>query len=672
MANRGVRGRVVEAGSPNGLQGLIVHVFDVDGLVGEDGEDFLSGGVTDSAGAFEVTYEPSKYGSLEFEPDLVVRIFDAHMRLLHETSPVVEDVQAEFHVVSDVSLHPADHSGIHVTNAVRPPGDGEQPGVAQLRSQGNKVKLYVDNETAWIEFMAAVERASSFINVSQLYNEPKTMIARFDAAPVEGQKAKGKSIEQLFKDAATERKLTVRVVLNFPDDGADASNNALYQYTQGKVETYTETVEFFAGSPVQIRKFVHTFIGPMHAKVVVVDGTEAWLFGSPFNQNCFDAPPHRIEDARRGTLQAGASLFGVTYPFHDLSLRIVGPAVHDLDKTFEEIWNQAEAEAQAPAYTSAVGTPAATLPPDQDPSAWTEASLQVTRTFPGNRSGRFAIGETGVLESYQRAIAVATDFIYIEDQYLWCPDVLESLKCALRREDAPQIILVGNHRLDVPGYQEKQEANLKDFQAYAKQIGREDKLGMFTLWLHEAAEPKSKLIPLYVHTKLAIVDDKWATIGSANLDGNSLNVASTAPFLDSVLGIAQRFGAPVQHATNARSLQPPRNVEVNVALFNGIDGEPASSAVDMIRDAVWCDHLAVTPLPARPAGGWLALWKDAANGKHTGLQAKPPTVRAARPLPWRHSNKPRCYLKQLDVSRSELDLLTRFREFDLAKGKWVD
>ncbi|CAN5362324.1 hypothetical protein BH20BAC1_BH20BAC1_28380 [soil metagenome] len=32
-----------------------------------------------------------------------------------------------------------------------------------------------------------------------------------------------------------------------------------------------------------------------------------------------------------------------------------------------------------------------------------------------------------------------------------------------------------------------------------------------------------QIMPVYVHSKMAIIDDTWATIGSANLDGTSLN-----------------------------------------------------------------------------------------------------------------------------------------------------
>src|SRR4029078_12148432 len=49
------------------------------------------------------------------------------------------------------------------------------------------------------------------------------------------------------------------------------------------------------------------------------------------------------------------------------------------------------------------------------------------------------------------------------------------------------------------------------------------RLAIFTIWSCNEKEAKYEIMPIYVHAKVAVVDDIWATIGSANLDGASLN-----------------------------------------------------------------------------------------------------------------------------------------------------
>jgi phosphatidylserine/phosphatidylglycerophosphate/cardiolipin synthase-like enzyme len=664
----------MQMGGTSGIGDVVVRVFDVDGLVGEDGEDLLGEARTGADGRYEVTYEPSSYGALEFTPDLVVRLYDSHLRLLYESSEAA-DVSAETHLAADIWLHENDVNGHAATNAVRPPESGSSRGTAEMLTGGNRVRFYVDNDVAWADFIASIDGAASFVNVTQLYTDPQNMIAKFeDGYPVVGSPSVGTNVERRLK-AAAERDVAVRLVLNFPDDGEDSHatllSAAFYPLLQNRIETYRESIDFFQSSTVEIRAFHISFISPMHAKIAIVDGREAWLFGSPLTQQSFDTPPHPIDQMGRGILPEFSGTFGVPFPFHDVSIRIVGPAVRDLDKTFELIWGQADPLGTSD-YTSTIAAPPADLPSGEIAANWSPVSLQVIRTLPGNRTGRFSIGETSVLESYQRAIREASDFIYIEDQYLWAPDLLESLKYAIGRDDGPQIILVGNLALDVPGYQGKQDANLKDLLKFARDRERSDRLGLFTTWLHETGTPKSRIIPLYIHSKVAIIDDAWATVGSANLDGNSLNVASTTDFIDSQLGISERFGPPVQHATDARVRQPPRNVEVNVAMLSGIAGQPASTAPRVFRELLWKDHLGLSSLPSRPSEGWLKLWRDAANAKHSGLQADTPTVMAARALPWRFANKTKCYMKALEVDRSRIDVLKRVRSFNLTEGRWVD
>ena len=95
------------------------------------------------------------------------------------------------------------------------------------------------------------------------------------------------------------------------------------------------------------------------------------------------------------------------------------------------------------------------------------------------------------------------------------------------RVPALEVLIVMNSEPDVAGYPEKQIQLLKQFQEeLTKELGAaqvEKRLGIYTVWSCNEKKPKYEIMPIYVHSKVAIVDDIWATIGSANLDGASLN-----------------------------------------------------------------------------------------------------------------------------------------------------
>ena len=49
---------------------------------------------------------------------------------------------------------------------------------------------------------------------------------------------------------------------------------------------------------------------------------------------------------------------------------------------------------------------------------------------------------------------------------------------------------------------------------------------VFSVFAHSAKDilhDKPRLVDVYLHTKTAIVDNVWATVGSANLDGASMD-----------------------------------------------------------------------------------------------------------------------------------------------------
>ena len=102
MANTGVTGRVVLAGTDTGIPGLKIRAYDIDRLC----DDLLGKTATDSTGRFTITYEPSAY-RVWFpgeNPDIEVRVYGAGGRLLCETKKK-DNVTDDVHDVGKIEVH---------------------------------------------------------------------------------------------------------------------------------------------------------------------------------------------------------------------------------------------------------------------------------------------------------------------------------------------------------------------------------------------------------------------------------------------------------------------------------------------------------------------------------------------------------------------------------------
>ena len=141
--------------------------------------------------------------------------------------------------------------------------------------------------------------------------------------------------------------------------------------------------------------------------------------------------------------------------------------------------------------------------------------MQIVRTIPEKVYQAESRGDFRILESYLRALRSARSFIYLENQFLWSPEIVTVLRDKLEKppSDAFRIVLV------LPG---KPNSGGDDTRgALAELIEADDGAGRLlacTLY----ARHGSLADPVYVHAKVGIVDDRWLTIGSANLNEHSL------------------------------------------------------------------------------------------------------------------------------------------------------
>jgi phosphatidylserine/phosphatidylglycerophosphate/cardiolipin synthase-like enzyme len=407
-------------------------------------------------------------------------------------------------------------------------------------------------------------------------------------------------------------------------------------------------------------------VGVLHARIALVDGLHGICMGGSFAQGYVDAHDHAIDAPMRGA--SGMAN-------HDVGIRITGPAVADMHKTMKLFWDKA-----AP-NNSLEGLPR--NPPGKSQEGDGLCSIQIVRTLTRGHFENMEEGEKGVLEAYLRAIASAEDFIYLENQYFTNRRIGDALVNVMKRNRDLQVIVLLNIAPDMPLYPCRQRQLIN---CIREEIGETPdnprQFGVFTRWSHEPAHPnvplsqrRPRIMPVYIHSKVGIVDDKWATVGSANLDGLSLDSFGLVDALNWLIP----FGDPIGER---------RAIEVNAVLLNDRDGQTQSDVVKTLRKKLWSECLGcpitLNPqdpncnLEAMPPGGWLRVWKERSNATLKRLIEKPsdPLTGMASVLPWPSDNTthktPRDYLTTLGILPHKLVPIKSTREFDFKKGKWKE
>jgi phosphatidylserine/phosphatidylglycerophosphate/cardiolipin synthase-like enzyme len=155
------------------------------------------------------------------------------------------------------------------------------------------------------------------------------------------------------------------------------------------------------------------------------------------------------------------------------------------------------------------------LPPVATPPSAGDIELQVVRTVPDGMYPLLPRGDFRILESYLRALRGAQRFIYLENQFLWSPEILEVLRDKLAKPPTPDFRLL----LVLPA---KPNSGGDDTRGQLGTLAQADGDGGRLLACTLYAIGAEKDWPIYVHAKVGIVDDVWMTVGSANLNEHSL------------------------------------------------------------------------------------------------------------------------------------------------------
>lgn len=213
--------------------------------------------------------------------------------------------------------------------------------------------------------------------------------------------------------------------------------------------------------------------------------------------------------------------YGPRPPWHDVQLEIRGPAIDDLSHTFRERWDDPTPLDHRNPWRARIARvaheprhPEPLPPPPAVPDTAGPHAVQVLRTYPCKRPPYpFAPeGERSIARAYTKAFGRAQRLIYLEDQYLWSAHVTDALADALRRN--PDLLLIALvPRFPEPGGRVGEPPERVGHEAAIEQVGSAggDRVAVYDLENDDGA-------PVYVHAKVCVVDDVWATVGSDNLN----------------------------------------------------------------------------------------------------------------------------------------------------------
>ena len=292
------------------------------------------------------------------------------------------------------------------------------------------------------------------------------------------------SIASLLFDILREkRREGVEVRALFDAFGNDSNNQPLKKYHVKALRD--DSISIYEFDPIRFPWVNH--IWPRdHRKIVVIDGRIAYTGG-------MNVADYYI----KGTEQVGS--------WRDMHCRIEGSAVDELHQIFMRAWKKVTGEELLPLHYLHAGKPSnfTGLKPDTTATAH-HKTIGIINREPGTQrlsDGRL-LGKNSVMRYfYVNAIDDARDSIKIINPYFTLtPCIKKALRRAIKRGVKVEIML--SAKSDIPL---TPDCALHQAHKLMKRGAR--------VWLYQ---------PGFHHSKIMMVDGRFCTVGSTNLDARSL------------------------------------------------------------------------------------------------------------------------------------------------------
>ena len=370
-----------------------------------------------------------------------------------------------------------------------------QPIVAAGRNiwrieRADKARLLIDAATYYHWIGKAFEKAQKMI-----------FIAGWDfdtRIPLEpDEKGRGERLGGMF----------IRLAKRNPDLQIDVLKwnfGALKQFTRPAAVRWlwrwwrTDNIDFRLDSS-------HPFGCSHHQKIVVIDECLAACGGIDISTRRWDTSNHRDEDPRRAS--PDGDLFG---PWHDTTMMMSGPVAQALGELARERWKTAT-KAELDEIE-----PCSDEWPEGLEADFEDVDVAIART----RAAYEDLKEVREIESLTLdMIAAAKRFIYFENQYFTSAKIAAAIAERMKEPDPPEIVLVMPRTADGWLEQKAMDAARLKLVAAIGEVDRDDRFRVYV----PVTQARNDI---YVHAKVAILDDRLLRVGSANLNNRSQGLDS--------------------------------------------------------------------------------------------------------------------------------------------------
>jgi phosphatidylserine/phosphatidylglycerophosphate/cardiolipin synthase-like enzyme len=259
---------------------------------------------------------------------------------------------------------------------------------------------------------------------------------------------------------------------------------------------------YFRGSRVHFRLDDTVPFGACHhQKVLVIDDRVAFSGGGDISVDRWDTPAHPDEDPRRIMPKQECHA-----PRHEVMMVVDGAAARALADLARDRWRRATGE-ELPRPPEAGGDPW----PEPVPVQLRDVEIGIARTEPEWK-------KQPLVDEIRRltlaSIAEARETIYLENQYFTSPVIAEALAARLAEPDGPEVVLISTG--EAPSWFDQLTMD-RARGAMIWRLRSADIFGRFRAYW--PATPGGGTI--IVHSKVTVIDDRIARVGSANLNNRS-------------------------------------------------------------------------------------------------------------------------------------------------------